>query len=47
MTTSALILMVTVWSVVTLTTGYFFYLVLKTPNKGEPDSYTDNDVIDN
>ncbi len=29
--------------VVTLFTVYFFVLVLKTPDKPEQDSYTDND----
>lgn len=43
MSTSALILMVSVWSIVTFATLYFFYLVLKTPNKPEPDAYEDND----
>jgi hypothetical protein len=43
MSSSALILMVSVWSIVTFATLYFFYLVLKTPNKPEPDSFTDND----
>ena len=28
---------------VTAVTGYFFYLVLSTPPKQEPDSYEDND----
>lgn len=46
MTSSALILMITVWSTVTFATGYFFYLVLKTPSKPEPDSFIENDVID-
>jgi hypothetical protein len=46
MTSGALILMVTVQVIVTLITGYFFYKVLRTPSKPEPDSYTDNDPID-
>lgn len=46
MSTQALTLLIIVWSTVTFATGYFFYLVLKTPNKPEPDSFTDNDVID-
>lgn len=43
MNTSALILLVSVWSIVTFTTGYFFYKVLTIPQKTEPDSYSDND----
>jgi len=43
MSSSALILMISVWTVVISATGYFFYLVLKTPNKPEPDSFEDND----
>jgi hypothetical protein len=43
MNTSALILIILVWSIVTGLTGYFFYVVLKAPPKPEPDSFTDND----
>lgn len=43
MSTSALILMVSVQVTVTLVTGYFFYRVLKSPAKPEPDSYSEND----
>lgn len=40
---SALFLMLTVMLAVTIVTFYFFWKVLKTPPKPEPDSYTDND----
>lgn len=43
MSTSALVLLISVWTVVISTTGYFFYRVLTTPQKSEPDSYTEND----
>lgn len=43
MSTQALIMMITTVSVVTIITGYFFYKVLATPPKSEPDSYEDND----
>lgn len=43
MTTGALILMISVQATVTIITGYFFYKVLKTPPKPEPDSYSEND----
>ena len=43
MSTSALILMVSVQLTVTIVTGYFFYKVLKSPPKPEPDSYSEND----
>jgi hypothetical protein len=43
MNTSALILIVIVWSVVTFATGYFFYKVLTIPQKTDTDSYSDND----
>lgn len=39
MTTSALITMVLVQVTVTVVTAYFFWKVLKTPPKPEPDSY--------
>jgi hypothetical protein len=39
MTTSALITMVLVQATVTVITAYFFWKVLKTPPKPEPDSY--------
>jgi len=43
MSNSALILMIIVQVSVTLITGYFFYRVLVTPPKPEPDSYSEND----
>lgn len=43
MTTSALILIIIVWSTVTLITLYFFYRVLAAPKHAEPDSFSDND----
>jgi hypothetical protein len=43
MNTSALILLVTVWSIVTFATGYFFYKVLTIPQKTETDSFSSND----
>ena len=43
MNTSALIVMLTTIILVTGLTLYFFYLVLNTPPKPEPDSYQDND----
>lgn len=39
MSTSALITMVSVQVSVTAITAYFFWKVLKTPPKPEPDSY--------
>lgn len=35
--------MITTLTVVTGITGYFFYKVLITPPRSEPDSYEDND----
>jgi heme/copper-type cytochrome/quinol oxidase subunit 2 len=43
MNTDALITMLAVQIPVTLITIYFFWKVLKTPPKKEPDSFTDND----
>jgi hypothetical protein len=43
MNPSALIVMLTTLTVVTLVTGYFFFRVLTTPPKPEPDSYTESD----
>jgi hypothetical protein len=45
MNTSALILMVLVQLTVISLTGYFFYRVVKTPPREEPDSYADNDDV--
>ncbi len=43
MTTEALILMVATQSLVTIATLYFFYRVLTSKKRPEPDSYSDND----
>lgn len=43
MNTSAMILMATVQIIVIAITGYFFWKVLKTPAKTEPDSFSEND----
>lgn len=46
MNSNALILMVVVQTLVILVTGYFFIKVLRTPPKPEPDSYTENDDVE-
>jgi hypothetical protein len=43
MNTSALVLMVATQLAVVCITGYFFYRVLTTPPRPEPDSYSEND----
>lgn len=43
MKTEALITMFLAVGTVIAVTGYFFYLVLSSPPKQEPDSYEDND----
>ncbi len=43
MNTSALILLSLVWGFVFYFTVYFFVIVLRSPKKEEPDSYTEND----
>lgn len=43
MNTPALLMMVTVEVIVTLLTGWFFYKVLTTKPKPEPDSFSEND----
>ncbi len=43
METQALTTMVIAKGLVAVITLYFFYLVLKTPPKQEPDSYSEND----
>lgn len=43
MNTSALIMMLCTQITVVCITGYFFYRVLKTPPKPEPDSFSEND----
>ena len=45
MNTSALITMMISQGIVIVVTIYFFFRVLKTPPKPEPDSYEDNDDI--
>lgn len=43
MTISALIMLIFVTTSVTAITVYFFWRVLKTPPRQEPDSFEDND----
>jgi hypothetical protein len=43
METASLIIMIVVQVSVTCITGFFFYKVLRTPPKEEPDSYSEND----
>ena len=43
MRTDALVMMVLTQGVFVLVTGYFFYRVLTTKPKQEPDSFSDND----
>jgi len=43
MNTSALILIITVWTAVTCITAFFFYKILTTKPNPEPDSYQEND----
>jgi len=43
MNNDALLLMLGSMLAVTAATGYFFWLVLATPPKPEPDSYSEND----
>jgi hypothetical protein len=43
MTTSAIIMMIGVQMTVACITAYFFWKVLKTPPRPEPDSYAEND----
>jgi hypothetical protein len=45
MNTSALIMMISVESVVILLTAWFFYKVLTTKPKPEPDSFSENDDV--
>jgi hypothetical protein len=46
MNTSALIMMVSVESVVLILTAWFFYKVLTTKPKPEPDSYSENGDVE-
>ena len=43
MSSIALIMMISTITVVTVITGYFFWKVLKTPPREEPDSFSEND----
>jgi hypothetical protein len=43
MSTSALVMMIVTEATITVITGYFFWKVLKTPPKKEPDSFSEND----
>ncbi len=43
MSTIALTMMLITVGLVTVITGYFFWKVLTTPPRQEPDSYEDND----
>lgn len=45
MSTSALITMISAWTIILFFTLKFFIKVLKTPPKPEPDSYANNDDI--
>ena len=45
MSSEALIMMISTIVIVTGVTIYFFWLVLKSPPKSEPDSYEDNNDI--
>ncbi len=45
MNTEALITMITTQGIVIGFTGYFFYRVLTTKPKPEPDSFTENDDV--
>lgn len=45
MNTEALILMLFAVGSVTAITGYFFFRVLTSPPKPEPDSYSENDDV--
>ncbi|MGS2740488.1 hypothetical protein [Sinomicrobium sp. M5D2P17] len=45
MNITALITMILAQGVVTAIAGYFFYKVMVTPPKQEPDSYSENDDV--
>ncbi len=45
MNNSALFLMISTEVIITFVTVYFFWKVLKTPTKPEPDSFSENDHI--
>jgi hypothetical protein len=44
MSTEGLTMMLVTEITVTLITAFFFFKILKTPNKQEPDSYSENDA---
>lgn len=43
MNTSALVLMISTWAIVTYFTVYFFIKILTAKKHDEPDSYVEND----
>ncbi|MBI4811323.1 MAG: hypothetical protein HY800_07790 [Ignavibacteriales bacterium] len=45
MSTTALVMMLSAWTVIAFFTIRFFIKVLRTPQKPEPDSYGDNDDV--
>ena len=45
MSSLAIIMMVSVQGLFTVMCGYFFYKVLTTPPKMEPDSFSENDDV--
>ncbi|NKI28093.1 hypothetical protein HCG49_16135 [Arenibacter sp. 6A1] len=47
MNSSALIIMLLAQGTMIFLAGYFFYRVLTTPPKQEPDSYSENDDVAN
>lgn len=44
MSISALLMMVSIKLVVTVTCAYYFWRVLRAPHRAEPDSYEANDT---
>jgi hypothetical protein len=46
MNTEALVMLIGTQGIVISFTGYFFYKVLTTPPKSEPDSYSENDDVE-
>ena len=45
MTSTALLMMVITEVIITVITVYFFWKVLSTPSRPEPDSYSENDDV--
>jgi len=43
MTTGALVMMILAEGIITVITVYFFWKVIKTPPRKEPDSFVEND----